>query len=207
MIGQRMLEQIVLDMRAWLDAGLEFGSVALNLATAEFAGAGPLSRILCELSRLAVPPLHLEVEVTESVFLAGRADSVKHTLAAFNEAGISVALDDFGTGYASLTHLKQFSVDTLKIDRSFVADLLQNPDSAAIASSVIGLGRSLAKNVVAEGIETLDQVHFLADLGCEVGQGFLFSKPLPASRVPIFLSQWQFPAATHERPARPRRKA
>jgi EAL domain-containing protein (putative c-di-GMP-specific phosphodiesterase class I) len=109
---------------------------------------------------------------------------VLHTLHA---AGIRVALDDFGTGYASLTHLKQFPVDEIKIDRSFIRDLERDANDAAIVTAVLQLGRSLGLDVTAEGVETLEQATFLGREGCTNVQGYLYGKPMPADRVPWFL--------------------
>ena len=108
-------------------------------------------------------------------------------LAALHGSGIRVALDDFGTGYASLTHLKQLPVDEIKIDRSFIRDLERDANDAAIVTAVLQLGRSLALDVTAEGVETAEQAAFLRDGGCTNAQGYLYGKPMPASRVPWFL--------------------
>jgi EAL domain-containing protein (putative c-di-GMP-specific phosphodiesterase class I) len=114
---------------------------------------------------------------------------VAATLKELRDAGMHIALDDFGTGYASLTHLKQFPVDEIKIDRTFVRDMERDRDDSAIVSAVIGLGRSLGLSLVAEGIETLGQAESLRHRGCHFGQGFYFAKPMAASRVPWFLTQ------------------
>ena len=102
--------------------------------------------------------------------------------------GIRIALDDFGTGHASLSHLKQFPVDIIKIDQSFVRDLEQDPEDAAIINAVINLGHNLGIRTVAEGVETVTQQEFLMALGCDYGQGFLYARPAPASDVPALLS-------------------
>jgi EAL domain-containing protein (putative c-di-GMP-specific phosphodiesterase class I) len=123
------------------------------------------------------------------VFLGRGAEYVHRALALLNQQGVKIALDDFGTGYASLRHLKQFPVDIIKIDRSFVRDMEIDPNDEAIVRAVINLGKSLNIAVVAEGIEQLAQAERLQRLGCDFGQGFLFSKAVAASRVPPLAGQ------------------
>lgn len=127
--------------------------------------------------------------MTESVFLDSGADTVERALRTLSTAGVTIALDDFGTGYASLTHLKQFPVDHIKIDKSFVAGLLDNEGDAAIVAAVIGLGKSLNLQVTAEGIETEAQARRLRAMGCHNGQGYLYARPLAAADVAGMLSE------------------
>lgn len=189
-IGGRVLDVVVRDIRDWLDAGLEFGAVAINLTSAEFSRGELAERLLDTLSDNGVPAERLAVEVTESVLLGRGIDSVMQSLSILHRAGVKVALDDFGTGYASLTHLKQFPVDLIKIDRSFISDIERDADDAAIVRAVVNLGHSLGIRTVAEGVETNSQAAFLRMNGCDYAQGFLFSKALPASRVPWLLRSW-----------------
>jgi len=114
---------------------------------------------------------------------------------------VRIALDDFGTGYASLTHLKQFPVDDIKIDRSFVRDLAYDAGDAAIVAAVVGLGRSLGLRVVAEGIEDAAQAEILREMGCDEAQGYFYARPMPASRVPWFLGEMAQAAETPAREA------
>ncbi len=149
---------------------------------------GDLARsILDDIARSGVPREHVGVEVTETVLLARLVDRVYAVVGALHGAGIRVALDDFGTGYASLTHLKQFPVDEIKIDRSFVRDLERDANDAAIVTAVLRLGRSLNLAVTAEGVETMEQAAFLRIEGCTNVQGYLYGRPMPAERVPWFL--------------------
>jgi EAL domain-containing protein (putative c-di-GMP-specific phosphodiesterase class I) len=127
-VGQRLIGTIAEDVRKWLDSGLSFGRVAVNLSHAEFAHPDFAHDFLRVLEAAQVPAEHVEVEITEKVLLDGRFDAVSSILTTFRRHGIKIALDDFGTGYASLTHLKRFPVDHIKIDRSFVQDLEQDPD-------------------------------------------------------------------------------
>lgn len=178
-LSDAMLAQIARDMRAWIDAGLPVGTVAINVSSAEFRHEDLVTRILQPFRRLEVPPELLELEITETVLLDRDAGKVAATLAAFRSEGVQIALDDFGTGFASLTHLKSFPVDTIKIDRSFVAQLCDRADDAAIVDAVLGLAERLSLQVVAEGIESEAQVDYLRVRGCKLGQGYLFGRPMP----------------------------
>ncbi len=187
-ISERMFTQIVDDMRRWLDAGVEFGRIAVNLSPAEFRHDSLVSRVLERLHRAGIPTSCIELEVTETVFLGRGADSVAEALNVFSREGVKIALDDFGTGYASLTHLKSFPVDVIKIDRSFVSNLDTNPNDAAIIDAVVSLGHKLGMEVVAEGIETDVQARYLLDRGCEYGQGYFFGRAGPAATVPNIIA-------------------
>lgn len=189
-LSKRMLDRIIRDMTGWLDAGLEFGHVALNASAAEFRQGGFAERVLATLAAADIAPDRLEIEVTETVFLGRGAEFVLSALKMLSEAGVRIALDDFGTGYASLTHLKQFPVDTIKLDRSFISDLEDDPYDAAIVRAVLNLGESLGIDIVAEGIETPVQAAYLWAQGCGYGQGHLFGKPLPAVRIPQMIAAW-----------------
>jgi EAL domain-containing protein (putative c-di-GMP-specific phosphodiesterase class I) len=178
------------DMRRWLDAGIEIGHVAINASAAEFRGGDFAERVLERLRAADIPPRYLELEVTETVFLGRGAEHVGHALRTLSAEGVKIALDDFGTGFASLSHLKQFPVDIIKIDRSFVQDLANNPDDAAILQAVLSLGINLGITTVAEGIETHIQAAYLRTQGCDLGQGYLFGKAVPRSEVPGVVSSW-----------------
>jgi diguanylate cyclase (GGDEF)-like protein/PAS domain S-box-containing protein len=185
-IGERMHERVIADIQVWLKSGLAFGQIAINASAAEFRSPDFAARLLERLARANVPASCIELEVTECVFLSHDAGHVRRIIAALSEAGVSIALDDFGTGFASLAHLKQFHVDVLKIDRSFVSQLPDDCDGA-IVRAIVGLGRSLGITTVAEGIETIAQRDQLLADGCDLGQGFLFSKAVPAADVPRLL--------------------
>lgn len=183
-LTDRMLSHALSDMRRWLDAGVDFGHVAINVTAADFKQKDFAERLLDRLNSHALPRQCLEVEVTETVFLGRGAEYVEHGLRTLSKGGVRIALDDFGTGYASLSHLKQFPVDIVKIDRSFLRDIHQDTHNTAIIKTVIGLGRSLGLDVVAEGVETLDQQSYLIGQGCKLGQGYLYGKAAPAAKVP-----------------------
>jgi len=200
-ISDRMIERVIADMRRWLDRGVEFHNVAVNTAAAEFRRDNFGEKVLDQLRRADIPTHRFQLEVTETVFLGRGAEYVHRALALLNMRGVLIALDDFGTGYASLRHLKQFPVDKIKIDQSFVRDMAVDPGDEAIIRAVVNLGRSLGIKVVAEGIETEDQERRLIEIGCEVGQGFLYSRAVPASRVPRLLERWPNRQASPARPA------
>jgi EAL domain-containing protein (putative c-di-GMP-specific phosphodiesterase class I) len=183
-ISDRMIERVIADMRVWLDRGTEFQHVAVNASAAEFRRDDFAERVLEQLRAASIPTSRFQLEVTETVFLGRGAESVHRALGLLSANGVQIALDDFGTGYASLRHLKDFPVDIIKIDRSFVRDMGTDPGDEAIIRAVINLGRSLGIKIVAEGIEKPVQADGLIELGCDFGQGFLFSKAVPASRVP-----------------------
>ncbi len=183
-LTDRILSQSLADMRRWLDAGVEFGHVAVNLAAADFKQREFAERLLERLDSCSIPRSCLQVEVTETVFLGRGAEYVERALKTLSAGGIRIALDDFGTGYASLSHLKQFPVDIVKIDRSFLEELHKDEHNAAIVRTVVSLGRSLDLDVVAEGVETAVQEDYLISQGCRFAQGYLYGKAMPATRVP-----------------------
>ncbi len=186
-LGDRMFDRVLRDMRGWLSQGIDFGHIAVNLSAAEFRRDDVAERILARLAAAGVPTTRLEVEVTETVFLGRGSDHVERALRLLSEAGVTIALDDFGTGYASLSHLKQFPVDVIKIDKSFIANLTDTSSDTAIVRAVMGLGHSLGIRIVAEGIETQEQADYLKAEGCDIGQGFLFSEAMSPMQVGLAL--------------------
>ena len=193
-IGRKLFRQVLADTRRWIDDGLPFGRVAVNASAAELDHPDYASWMLNEIAARAVPPEVVEVEVTEGVLFGKTLDRVQANLLLLHRAGIRIALDDFGTGYASLTHLKQFPISVLKIDRSFVHNVENDHADASIIRAVIDMARSLKMEVVAEGVERPYQVDFLKKTGCTGAQGYLFAKPMTASRVPHFIQQRQLEA-------------
>ena len=198
-ISDRMIERVIADMRRWLDRGTPFRHVAVNASAAEFRRDNFAERVLEELRRAGIPTRCFQLEVTETVFLGRGAEYVHRALALLNAQGVKIALDDFGTGYASLRHLKQFPVDIIKIDRSFVRDMETDPGDEAIVRAVINLGKSLRIGVVAEGIEAQSHAARLLELGCDFGQGFLYSPAVGASRVPTLIRRLSDAAHEHRK--------
>lgn len=189
MTGQ-MLAAIAADMAAWRRAGVAFQHVGLNVTSADFRKGDLLQRILRTLDRAQVSPADLVIEITEQVFMGGRRDGVARTIAQLRGQGIAVALDDFGTGFASLTHLLDFPVDIIKIDRSFVAAAEAGSRSSAIVEAMIGLAGRLGMKVIAEGIETTDQADWLKTMGCQLGQGYLYAQAMPAGMIAELLQRF-----------------
>ena len=141
-----------------------------------------VTHISSVLSETGLDPSYLEIELTERVMMEN-TEEARRALLQLKEMGIAIAIDDFGTGYSSLGQLKDFPIDTLKVDRSFIRDLATNSQDKAIASAIIAMGRTLSMTVVAEGVETLEQQEFLRDQACDEMQGFYFSRPISAEEL------------------------
>jgi EAL domain-containing protein (putative c-di-GMP-specific phosphodiesterase class I) len=187
-IRRQLMAKITSDMREWRDKGLAYGRIAMNLSSADFSQPRLPEEILEALEREQVPVEHFEVEITETVLLGRSSDCVSVILNQLRKRGIHIALDDFGTGYASLMHLKQFPVDHVKIDRTFIKDLNRNMEDEAIVAAVISLGQSLQLQVTAEGVETKEQEQHLRALGCHTAQGFLYAAAVSGADVPGILA-------------------
>lgn len=194
-ISRKMISSVLDDIRGWVDRGLPFGHVAINVGAADFSSNTFAETLLNQIAMRDLVPSMIELEVTEGVFLGRGSQHVARALAVLSKAGMRIALDDFGTGYASLTHLKQFRVDVLKIDRSFISGIGTNFDDIAIVRALIGLGKSLGIATVAEGIETRAQAEFARSHGCDNGQGYLFGKAQPSEFVPAMIDRFQQAAA------------
>ena len=178
-IGRWVLREACRQVQSWLDAGLAAVPVAVNISAVEFRHKGFVEGVALILEETRLAARYLELELTESIVMHDTEASTL-VLAALKSMGVQLAIDDFGTGYSSLGYLKRFPIDTLKIDQSFVRDLATDADDATIVSAVIGMGRNLKQRVIAEGVETDEQLVFLRGQRCDQGQGFLFNHPLPA---------------------------
>jgi diguanylate cyclase (GGDEF)-like protein/PAS domain S-box-containing protein len=187
-LGQCMQDRVIADVRSWSEQGLQFGYVAINAAASEFRYDDFAEKLLDKLDRSGVDPGQIQIEITEGVFMGAHVDKVVRALTLLNVKGVTIALDDFGTGFSSLSHLKDFPVGVIKIDRSFVQNL-DAPKNAAIVNAVLNLGSSLGLVVIAEGIETHEQISNLRAHGCKVGQGYLFAQPMPAAAIEALLRQ------------------
>jgi diguanylate cyclase (GGDEF)-like protein/PAS domain S-box-containing protein len=181
-IGHWVIDEACRQLREWNDAGLDDFTIAVNFSAQELQRPDVIALVRDALQRHAVLPQQLEIEITESSLME-HVERVVAIMAELKQIGVKLSLDDFGTGYSSLAYLKQFSLDKLKIDRSFVRDLPQDADDAAIARTIVAIGHQLRMTVVAEGVETLEQAAFLRELGCDQLQGYLFSAPLPAAKA------------------------
>ncbi len=182
-LGEQMQKKILDDIVSWERRGIEFGNISFNAAPVEFLRDDYAERLLSQLEGRGLPASLVEVEVTEQVFLERGSELVRRALFKLSEAGVRISLDDFGTGHSSLSHLRDFPVDVVKIDRSFVAQMADDEEIASIVRSVINLAHSLSIDVVAEGIETNAQWDLLKVAGCNFGQGWLFGKPVSSDKI------------------------
>jgi EAL domain-containing protein (putative c-di-GMP-specific phosphodiesterase class I) len=185
-IGQWVLLEACRQARAWRDIGLRAVPMAVNVSAVEFLAKDFLSGVRAVLINTGLEPYDLELELTESVLMID-AESTIDTLHALKAIGVQLAVDDFGTGYSSFSYLRRFPLDTLKIDQSFVHDIAVDPKDAAIVSAMIGIGKSLKQRVIAEGVETLEQLDFLRTQGCTEAQGYYFSRPVAAEQFTALL--------------------
>jgi EAL domain-containing protein (putative c-di-GMP-specific phosphodiesterase class I) len=188
-IGEWILRQACLRNMAWLTAGLTPVSIAVNISPRQFRRVDLPALVRRILDETGHPPELLELEITESMVMddVGRAIEIMKELAAM---GVHLAIDDFGSGYSSLLYLKRFPVQRLKVDRNFVKDIMTDANDAAIAGAVVALAKAMHLEVVAEGIETEEQLAFFLEKGCEFCQGYLFSKPLDAAMATDFLARY-----------------
>jgi len=177
-IGEWVLRQACTEAVNWPD-GIK---VAVNLSPVQFRSRNLVQVVIAALAHSGLSPLRLELEITESIFLA-ETEANLAILHQLRELGVRISMDDFGTGYSSLSYLRSFPFDKIKIDRSFVKDLAQRPDCGAIVKAISGLGRSLNITTTAEGVETIDQLDWLRAEGCNEVQGFLFSPAKPAADI------------------------
>ena len=182
-IGEMMQRSVARDVRRLREAHVNCGRVSINAAPCEFLRDDYAERLLGVLAEEGVDPSSFEVEITERALIDRAPDFVARALRLLRDAGITISLDDFGTGYSSLSHLRDFSVDLVKIDKSFVRQICDEADIAAIVSAVIYLTQSLGIAVVAEGVETEQQAELLRTMGCGFAQGHLFGHPVPSDAI------------------------
>jgi diguanylate cyclase len=177
-IGEWVLRQACRQMREWLDRGMTPVRIAVNLSAKQFHDADLASVVRSALSDAKLEPGYIELELTESALMNDPEQSAA-TLQSLSAMGVHISIDDFGTGYSSLSYLRRFPLDKLKIDRSFIRDLMTNADDVCIVRAIISLAHSLRLRVVAEGVETAQQLEFLRELGCDQYQGFYCSPAVP----------------------------
>lgn len=189
-ISEFVLRTACKQLAAWHALGFNELSMAVNLSGKQLQSPDLVAQIMAVVHETNIPANALELELTEQVFIEN-IQSHTNFMHAIRERGISLAIDDFGIGYSSLSYLKHFPVTALKIDRSFVQDLPQDKDDATLTQTIINLAKSLDIGLVAEGVETEAQVEFLLDRDCSIGQGFLFSRPIPAEEFTQLLDDYQ----------------
>jgi diguanylate cyclase (GGDEF)-like protein/PAS domain S-box-containing protein len=186
-IGAWVLDAACAQAQRWCQAGLPPLRLAVNVSAREFTSALP-ERVAQTLERYGLTPQWLELEITEST-LMDNIERVIGIMERITAQGVSLSLDDFGTGYSSLSYLKRFPIDTLKIDRSFTSGVPDDANDCAIASTIISMALQLKHKVIAEGVETIEQLQFLKSAGCDEVQGYLFSRPLPADDFELALRE------------------
>ncbi|WP_299270612.1 EAL domain-containing protein [uncultured Psychrosphaera sp.] len=184
-LGNQVLLKACTQSAKWLKEGMPI-SVSVNVAAAQFADPDLEAIIIEVLNQTQLPPHYLELEITETA-LMGDINETQTKLSVLKGLGINISIDDFGTGYSSLSYLKKFNVDIMKIDMSFVIDMLNNTHDYEIVKTIILLGQSLSLTLIAEGVETEEQAQALMELGCGIGQGYLYSKPLRKKEFMTFL--------------------
>jgi EAL domain-containing protein (putative c-di-GMP-specific phosphodiesterase class I) len=185
-IGIRMVGLVVRDMERWSAAGVRYGQVSINLATENLINPEFVDTLLALMKRHGVPATAIKLEITERVMMDDLGDTILPNLLRLRDNKIGLSLDDFGTGYASLVHLQTLPIDEIKIDRSFVSGL-GTTNRGEIVQAMLGLAGNMGISAVAEGIETQGEALKLASWGCDFGQGFLFSRPMPRAEVASFL--------------------
>jgi diguanylate cyclase (GGDEF)-like protein/PAS domain S-box-containing protein len=185
-IGEWVLRAACMKNRAWQEAGLPPVPVSVNLSALQFRQKELVQIVANTLRETGLEPRYLELELTESSIIQN-AEAAINTLKELKAMGVQLSIDDFGTGYSNLGYLKRFPIDKLKIDQSFVRDLATDPDDAAIVRAIISLAKSLQLRVIAEGVETKEQLEFLSDHGCAEVQGYYFSKPVPEEEFGVLL--------------------
>jgi diguanylate cyclase (GGDEF)-like protein/PAS domain S-box-containing protein len=181
-IGEWVLREACRQQKAWLDAGKKVGKVAVNLSPRQFRQKNFPGKVEAILKETGLEAKHLELEITESCAMEHAGETINQ-LNQLNQMGMFLAIDDFGTGYSSLAYLQRFPIQKLKIDRSFINDIHDDHNDAAIAKSIIGLAHNMQMRVVAEGVENERQAEWLREMGCDQAQGFLYSKPMSAKQL------------------------
>jgi|HubBroStandDraft_6_1064221.scaffolds.fasta_scaffold05277_1 diguanylate cyclase (GGDEF)-like protein/PAS domain S-box-containing protein len=185
-IGNWVLHEACKQARAWIDAGLPLPTMAVNISAMEFRDENFLRGVFAVLKDTGLEPHCLELELTESVLMK-HAESTASILMSLRAKGVQLAVDDFGTGYSSLSYLRKFPIDALKIDQSFVRQIATAPDETTIVTAVIAMGQSLKLRVIAEGVETSEELLFLQARHCNEGQGYYFSRPVPPDQFATLL--------------------
>lgn len=188
-IGEWALREALITLKRWRHAGFDHIRMAINVSVLQLLRAN-LPELLANLiAEIDIPADRIELEITESMVMA-KAEEANNALNALRQTGISIAIDDFGTGYSSLVYLKRLPIDTLKIDKEFIGDLLHDPDDASITATVIGMAHSLGLYVIAEGVETEHQLDFLRQHGCDEIQGYWLSPPMDGHHCLAFIRAW-----------------
>ena len=186
-LGAFVMDNAIRDAAAWYREGLEFGRIGLNITARQLNDPDFVDRLLDRLFHHGLPPDRLTIEILESTVISGHNRRLRVLLEELNDLDIGVEYDDFGTGYASLIHLRELPVNRIKIDRAFVQDLPDNDDHAALVHGVIKIALDLNLDLVAEGVETIEQARILESWGCRCAQGYLYARPAPSDELAAYL--------------------
>jgi diguanylate cyclase (GGDEF)-like protein/PAS domain S-box-containing protein len=192
-LGAMVIEQACLQFKRWQATGIELESIAVNLSPVQFRRNDLVEHIAKILEATGVPPNRLELEITEGVVMHNEEKSIE-TMKHLKSLGISLSMDDFGVGYSSLSHLTRFPIDRLKIDRSFISDIPQNVEKAAVVRAIVAMAHSLNLITVAEGVETEEQERFMKAVGCDQFQGYFLSPPVPAPQLELLIEKFNHSA-------------
>ena len=177
-------------IKQWQKDGFEKLNISINISARQFHDPGFIDLVKKQIKRYRLKPETVEMEITESVLMEDQSHTIK-SLNSFDKLGFKMALDDFGTGYSSLSYLRRFKIDTLKVDQSFIRHVTDDKDDAAITAAIIAMAQSLNLKIIAEGVETKEQLEFLKKEKAIIVQGYLYSKPLPANELSSILSKNQ----------------
>jgi EAL domain-containing protein (putative c-di-GMP-specific phosphodiesterase class I) len=191
-MGEYALRSACVQARLWQDQGYSLW-VSVNVSVQQLRRRAFLEQLRTILAATRVHPGLLELEITESLIVEDSSEALR-TLRTLDDLGVRLAIDDFGTGYSGLSYLKRFPIDTVKIDQSFIRDISVDADDAAIVRAIVGMAKSLKLSVVAEGVETGEQLAFLSNLGCDYAQGYLLGYPVPANELSDLLDNQRAPA-------------
>lgn len=190
-MGDWVLREACRQQKSWLDRGILVGKMAVNLSPLQFRQKNFPEKVASILNTLSLAPEHLELEITESCAMEHAGETINQ-LNQLKEMGMYLAIDDFGTGYSSLAYLQRFPIQKLKIDRSFIHDIQDDINDAAIAKTIIGLAHNMQMIVIAEGVENTYQIEWLRNKGCDQAQGFLYAKPMPAEKLESYFIDGRF---------------
>jgi predicted signal transduction protein with EAL and GGDEF domain len=187
-IGKWVLQEACRQHMAWIENSLEAMPISVNISAMQFYQTGFCEMVKSIITESGMQPAYLELELTESLFMHD-VEVVLKTLSTLHDLGVKLAIDDFGTGYSNLSYLKMFPIDRLKIDQSFIRHLEREPVNVDIVRAIAALGKSMSLELVAEGVETDDELALVKSSGCEFVQGYRYSKPLPADQLESWINQ------------------
>ena len=185
-IGEWVMQTATSQLEQWLDSGLNLPKMSINVSAIQLRDSKAIERLMQIVMEMNLAPQKLQLEITETAMLQD-IDAASETLKRLQQLGVQIALDDFGTGQSSLTYLRRFRPDVLKIDRSFIDEIDTNSADATLVSAVVAMSHRMGLRVVAEGVETTNQMDCVRNLGCDEVQGFLIAKPMPATAMSDWL--------------------